>query len=64
MITFVGKHPVKQFSTLATDNGIVLCERDTGSFLVLRYKEDLVNLKILLNSIDIKSVPPEKSNER
>jgi len=60
---FVDKYSVRQFSALACDNGILLCDKELGSFMTLRYKEDLVNLKILLSSIDIIEMP-EYQDER
>jgi len=55
-ITVVDKHKVREFSAMSSDNGIVLCEKDKGSFIVLRYAEDLENLKKLLDSISITKV--------
>lgn len=45
--------PVKEFTALATDRGVVLCERDQGSFLTLQFKQDLENLKALLDKIEV-----------
>ena len=53
-IKIVDKHGKRQYSSFCTNKGIVLCDKQEGSFLVLRYKEDLERLKDLLNSIEIK----------
>ncbi len=53
-LNVVDKHSVKEFTAMVTDIGVVLCEKDNGSFLVLRYSEDLTNLKALLKTIEVK----------
>jgi uncharacterized pyridoxamine 5'-phosphate oxidase family protein len=47
----VKKHTKRVYSSIATNNGIVLCDKDDGGFLVLRCKEDIENLKALLDKI-------------
>jgi hypothetical protein len=54
-INMVENHPIREFSALTLDSGIVLCDKEQGSFLVLRYREDLENLKTLLNKIEVVS---------
>ena len=52
-INFVDKHPVRQFSAITADDGVVICDKEQGAFLVLRCKEDINNLKKLLEKIEI-----------
>jgi|GEM_PF-2739559 len=53
MVSIVEKHSKREYTSLATNNGIVLCDKEDGAFLVLRYKEDIDNLKKLLDKIYI-----------
>lgn len=50
-INYVEKHEPREFSAMMSNNGVVLCDKLEGSFLVLRYAADLENLKKLLNEI-------------
>lgn len=52
-IRIIDKHPVRNFSAMACDGGVVLCAEDRGAFITLRYKEDLDKLKLLLDKIVI-----------
>ena len=60
MIKIVDKHGPREFSAITADTGIVLCDKQTGSFLVLRYKEDLESLKALLNKLEITDAKEEQ----
>lgn len=51
MIKIVEKYSPLEFSALATNNGVVLCEKQQGAFLVIRSAEDLIRLQSILNSI-------------
>jgi len=53
MIKFVEKYEKREYSSFCTNAGVVLCDKNEGSFLVLRYPEDLENLKKLLNKIEV-----------
>jgi len=53
VINAIDKHKPREYSSFCTNNGIVLCDNMEGSFLVLRYKEDLENLKSLLADISV-----------
>jgi hypothetical protein len=52
-LNIVDKYDDREYSALATDKGVVLCDKQDGAFLVLRSLEDLENLKTLLNKIQI-----------
>tara|TARA_R110000850_G_scaffold148827_3_gene271125 strand:- start:2070 stop:2258 length:189 start_codon:yes stop_codon:yes gene_type:complete len=52
-INIVDKHAIQKFSAVAHNGGINLCEKFGGSFLVLRYKEDLEALRELLSQLEI-----------
>lgn len=53
MINIVDKYEDREYTALATDGGIVLCDKIEGAFLVLRSESDLQNLKQLLDKIKI-----------
>ncbi len=52
-IRLVDKYPEKEYTSMVTPAGVVLCEKQTGSFLILRYSSDLERLRVLLNKITI-----------
>ncbi len=54
-IRFVEKHEPREYTSIATNNGIVLCDKEEGSFLVLRYAQDIERLKELLDKIEIRN---------
>lgn len=60
---FADKHPVKEFTIIHSDHGLTLCEKQSGSFLTLRYKEDIENLKALVEGITISSEFEPKHHE-
>jgi len=47
----VDKHEPREYSAMMSNAGVVLCDKQEGSFLVLRYASDLERLKKLLNEI-------------
>jgi hypothetical protein len=51
-IKVVDKHESREFTALACNNGVVLCDKIEGAFLVLRSKEDLEKLKKLKKLLD------------
>ena len=53
----VNQHIPREYSTIAHDGGIVLCDKKTGAFLVLRFPEDLERLKELLATLEVRCVP-------
>lgn len=53
MINFVDKHEDREYTALAVDGGVVLCDTVGGAFLVLRSENDLIRLKQLLEKIQI-----------
>jgi len=53
MINIIDKHEDREYTALATDDGIVLCDKIDGAFIVLRSANDLEKLKELLNKIEI-----------
>jgi len=53
MVNFVDKHAPREYSSLCTSNGVVLCDKVEGAFLVLRYQSDLDRLKELINKIKV-----------
>jgi hypothetical protein len=55
-INVVKEHKPREYSLWSHSGGTVLCEKENGAFLVLRFTEDLVNLKKLLNEIEIVKV--------
>ena len=52
----VDKHTARTYSCFCHSGGVTLCDKSEGAFLVLRFKEDLVRLRVLLASIEIKEV--------
>lgn len=54
MINIVEKYEPREYAAFSSDGGIVLCDKQNGAFLVLRFPEDLERLKKLLAAIEIK----------
>lgn len=52
-IKVVDKHAPREYAAMISNNGVVLCDKEEGSFLVLRYASDLERLKKLLDGITI-----------
>ena len=52
-MNIIDKHTDREYSALATDKGVVLCDKEGGAFLVLRSVKDLENLKTFLNNIQV-----------
>jgi len=52
-IRIVDKFTPRSFTAISHDGGIVLCEKEKGAFILLRYAEDIEALKSLLNSLTI-----------
>lgn len=50
-VNFADKHEDREYSAIASNNGIVLCDKQDGAFLVLRSAKDLENLKKLLDKL-------------
>lgn len=59
MVNIVEKHEPRKYSAMCTNNGVVLCDKLEGSFLVLRCDEDLFNLKELLSKINVVELDEE-----
>ena len=53
MSDFIEKHLPREYTSFIHDGGVVLCDKETGAFLCLRYQSDLERLKELLNKITI-----------
>ncbi len=51
-IEIIKDYKDKEYTAIATDNGVVLCEKMSGAFLVLRSSTDLIRLKELLERIE------------
>ncbi len=60
----VDKHEPREYSALATDCGVVLCDGKSGAFLVLRFQSDLERLKALLDSIATIPSPPQRARRQ
>jgi len=58
-INIIDKYPPREYTSFCTNNGVVLCDKLEGSFLVLRYTSDLDRLKALLNNIKVVGVENE-----
>ena len=43
----------REYTAFSHDGGTVLCDKKTGAFLVLRFPEDLIRLRELLDSIEV-----------
>lgn len=48
---YIEKHEPREYKAMMSNNGVVLCDKIEGSFLLLRYPSDLERLKKLLNEI-------------
>jgi hypothetical protein len=55
-IKIVDKYTPREYSSIATNEGVILCDKQEGSFIVLRYPSDLERLKQLLDKIKIVEV--------
>ena len=53
----VERYEPREYSAISSDNGVVLCDRETGAFLVLRYPEDLMRLRELLDTLEVRAAP-------
>lgn len=53
MPIFLGNPKPREYSAFSHDGGVVLCDKEGGAFLVLRFPEDLERLKALLATIEI-----------
>ena len=53
------KHDPREYSAIACNAGVVLCDKQDGAFLVLRSATDLKRLKQLLNKISTIEVAEE-----
>ena len=51
MVEIVKKHKPRKFSAFSHNGGIVLCTDQEGAFLVLRFPEEVAELRNLLDSI-------------
>jgi hypothetical protein len=58
----VEKYEPRQFSAISHDGGVVLCDKQSGAFLVLRFPEDLQRLKALLETLEVKEGPNVAGN--
>lgn len=58
MINVVKEYSPYEFSALVTSSGIVLCTEQNGAFLVLRFREDVENLRQLLGQVDVQRLSP------
>ena len=50
-INIVDKYEPREYTAMMSSNGVVLCDKQEGAFLVLRYASDLERLKKLLDGI-------------
>lgn len=50
-MNIIDKHEPREYSAMMGNNGVILCDKLEGSFLVLRYPSDLQRLKDLLDKI-------------
>lgn len=50
----IAEHKPREYSAFTTNAGVVLCDKQEGAFLTLRFPEDIVRLQALLNAIEIK----------
>ena len=53
MINVIDKYEPREYSAFSTNSGVVLCDKDEGSFIVLRYPSDVKRLIDLLKQIKI-----------
>lgn len=52
-MNIVDKHKDREFSAIMQSNGVVLCDKEEGAFIVLRSPVDLDRLKKLLDKIQV-----------
>lgn len=52
-MSIIDKYEDREYSALATNNGVVLCDKYEGAFLVMRSAADLERLKRILNEIRV-----------
>lgn len=50
-INIIDKYEPQEFSLIATNGGVVVCEKQRGAFLVLRSPDDLKNLLKCLEEV-------------
>ena len=50
-MNIIEKHEPREYSAMMSNAGIILCDKQEGSFLVLRFASDLQKLKELLDGI-------------
>lgn len=50
----IEKHEPREFTSIVHNGGIVLCDKEEGAFIVLRFPQDIERLKELLDSIEIR----------
>jgi len=43
----------KKFSAITSNGGIVLCEKEQGAFLAIKYPQEITDLIKLLNKLSI-----------
>ena len=48
-----GEYSPREYTAISTDNGIVLCDKRDGAFIVLRFAEDIERLQSLLCGLEI-----------
>ena len=56
-LNIVDRHQPREYSAISSDGGIVLCVKQPGAFLVLRFPEDLERLKRFLETLEVKRGP-------
>ena len=52
-MAIVENHTPREYSIISHSGGVVLCDKQEGAFLVLRFPEDVERLKETLNAIDV-----------
>ena len=52
-MVIVKEHKPRKYSAVSHDGGIVLCDSESGAFLLLRFPEDIERLKELLDTLEI-----------
>ncbi len=50
-MNIVDKHEPREYTAMIHSGGVVLCDKQEGAFLVLRFSSDLERLKALLSEI-------------
>ena len=52
-MNIIEKHEPREYSAISSNKGVILCDRQEGAFLVLRFPQDLERLKALLETLQV-----------